>query len=208
MVEGEDLAGTGLGIALVGEAGDDAGSFVEKRQRLAGVLDSFQRGVRIVLGLVLDGGDVLAEDFLLGLRDTDRFSINEEDEIGRAAVGGVFADGLALALVEVDGVLVLNGPAGGAELGVDPVTGFLLGILVRHLRERHPTRHRKRQSERLMIGEAFLLARWWQQRVLAVSGSDCSVSQSITGARPPALSRDGVRHRGGVCGECEGIDKF
>jgi hypothetical protein len=69
----------GLGIALVGEAGDDASGFVEERQRLAGLLHPFQLRVRIVLGLVLDGGDVVAEGFLIGLRDADGFSIDEED---------------------------------------------------------------------------------------------------------------------------------
>ena len=83
-VESEDLAGAGLGIALVGEAGKDAGGFVEEWQRLAGVLDPFQLRIRIVLGLVFDGGDVVAEGFLLGLGDADGFLVEEEHVVGGA----------------------------------------------------------------------------------------------------------------------------
>ena len=97
------------------------------------MLDPFQLSGGIILGLVLDGGDVVVEGFLLGLRDADGFFIDEENVVGRSAVGGVFADGLAFPLVEVDGVIVLNGPAGGAKLCVDPVAGDLFGILIGHL---------------------------------------------------------------------------
>ena len=100
---------------------------------MAGVLDPFQLGCGVFAGLVLNGGDVVAESFLLGLGNAYGFSINEEHVVGRAAIGGVFADGLAFALIEVDGVLVLNGPASGAKLRVDPVAGDLLGVLVRHV---------------------------------------------------------------------------
>lgn len=97
------------------------------------MLDPLQLRVRIVLGLVLDGGDILAQGFFLGLQDAYWLSIDEKNEVCRAAIRSVFADGLAFSLVEVDAIFVLNGPAGEAELGVDSVAGLLLGILVGHL---------------------------------------------------------------------------
>jgi len=100
---------------------------------MSGVLDPFQFRDGVILGLILDGGDVLAEGLLFRLRDANGFPIEEEHIVGRATVGGVFADGLAFALGEVDGVLVLNGPTGGAELCVDPITGDLFRVLVGHL---------------------------------------------------------------------------
>ena len=77
-VEGEDLAGAGLGVALVGEAGEDACGLVEERERLAGILDPFQLRGGVVAGLVLHGGDILAEGFLLGLDDADGLAVDEE----------------------------------------------------------------------------------------------------------------------------------
>jgi hypothetical protein len=59
--------------------------------------------------------------------------VHEQHVIGGTRIGGVFADRLAFALVEVDDILVLNSSSGGAELRVDGVAGFLFGILVRHL---------------------------------------------------------------------------
>ncbi len=88
------------GGGKVQQAGDDAGGFVEERQRLAGVLNPFQLRSGVVLRLVLDGG--------------------------------VFADGLVLSLVEVDGVFILNSPSRGAELCVKRVAGSLFRVLVEH----------------------------------------------------------------------------
>jgi hypothetical protein len=99
------------------------------------VLDPFQLGGGVVGGLVLDGGDVLAEGFLLGLDDADRLAIDEEDVVGGAGVGGVFADGLAGPSLKLDGVFVLNGPSrifkpGAGSCASMAVAGDLLGILV------------------------------------------------------------------------------
>ena len=129
-MKGEDLAGAGLGVALVGEASDDAGAFVEERERDAGGLNPLELRGGILGGLVFHRRDVLAEGLFLGLDHADRLAVDEQDIVGGAGVGGVFADGLAGALVQVDRVLGLDGPAGGAELRVDGIAGDLLGILV------------------------------------------------------------------------------
>ena len=96
-VEREGLAGAGLGIALIGEAREDAGGFVEEGQGFAGVLDVFELGSGVGAGLVFDGGDVLAERVFLGLDDADRFFIDEEDVVSGAGVCLELADGLAFA---------------------------------------------------------------------------------------------------------------
>ncbi len=56
--------------------------------------------------------------------------VEEEDVVGGADVGGVFADGDGRAGVEVELGAGLDDPAGGGELGVDRVAGDLLGVLV------------------------------------------------------------------------------
>ncbi len=63
-VEGEDLAGPGLRVALVGEADDDAGGFVEEGQRRSAGTDVAKFGRAVLAGLLLNGGDVVAERFL------------------------------------------------------------------------------------------------------------------------------------------------
>ena len=93
----KDFARAGLGVALIGEAREDAGGLVEKGERLAGALDVFEFGGAVFGGLFLDRGDVVAERFALGLVDADRLAVEEEDVVGGAGVGGIFANGLALA---------------------------------------------------------------------------------------------------------------
>jgi len=129
-VEGEDFAGTGLGVALVGEAGEDAGGLVEEGERDAGRLDVAELGGGVFGGLFLDRGDVVAEGFSLGFVDADRLAIDEENVVGGTGIGGILADGLTLASEEIDGMIGLHDPAGGAELRVDGVAGDLLGVLV------------------------------------------------------------------------------
>jgi hypothetical protein len=129
-MEGEDLAGAGLGVALVGEADDDAGGLVEEGQGRAGVLHPFQFRGGVVGGLVFGDGDGLAEGFFFCLDHSDGLAVNEEHVVGGTGVGRIFADGLALASAEVDRVFRLHGPARGAQLCVDGVAGDLLGVLV------------------------------------------------------------------------------
>ena len=117
---------------MVGEACEDTGGLVKKGQRDAVGLHPLQLGRGVFGGLVLDAGNGVPEGFLFGLDHADRFGIDEEHVVRRAGVGQVFADGLAFALREVDRVLVLHGPARGAELRVDGVASDLFRGLVRH----------------------------------------------------------------------------
>lgn len=94
--------------------------------------DAVQKDGGGFVGGVFDGGDVLAEGLFFDLDDADGLARAEgKDVVGGAGVGLIFADRLALAVVEVDGVFVLAGPAGGAELRVDLIASDLFGLLIR-----------------------------------------------------------------------------
>ena len=133
-VEGEDLAGAGLGVALVGEAGDDARGLIEEGEGYAGFLDPLKLGGGVIDRLFFDSGDILAEVFFFSLNDTDGLSIDEEDIVGRASISLIFADGLALAGSKIDFSLVLNGPARCAEHLIDGLASFLFRGEVGHKR--------------------------------------------------------------------------
>ena len=75
-------------------------------------------------------GSILIIDNGSGDVHRDGLAVDEEHVVGGAGVGGVFADGLALGLVEVDGVLRLNRPARGPQLRVDGVASDLFRVLV------------------------------------------------------------------------------
>ena len=62
--------------------------------------------------------------------DADRLLVDEEHVIGRADIGLPFAHRDTGIGSEIDLVLGLHRPAGGAQLGVDAVAGLLFGVLV------------------------------------------------------------------------------
>ena len=180
-MEGEDLAGAGLGIALIGEAGDDAGGLVEEGQRHTGGLNPLQLGGGVVGGLVLGDGDVGAEGFLLGLGDADRLAVDEQHVVGGAGVGGVFADGLALAGVEIDGVLRLHDPTGGPELRVDGVAGDLFGGLVgRHCGVTRTVREERANAGGLQVANRRNEVSGANQRLRPRSGMKLVESQELS----------------------------
>ena len=128
-VEAEDFAGARLRVALVGEAGEDAGGLVEEREWLA-LIYPLELGGGVFTGLVLKGGDVLAEDFFLGLDDSNRFAGDEENIVGGTGVCRILANRLPLTVAEIDGAFLLDSPSRGLQLGVDRVTCDLLRILI------------------------------------------------------------------------------
>ncbi len=86
----EDLARTRLGVAPIGEAGDDASAFVQEWQRLL-VVDPFQFGCCVACGLRFDLGDFVREVFLLGLDHSHCFFVHEQHVVRRADIGLIFA---------------------------------------------------------------------------------------------------------------------
>ena len=100
-VEIEDFARARLGIAAIGEAGDDAGALVEEGQRLL-VVDPLELGGGIAGGLLFDRRDLVAPVLWLGFDDADRLLVHEQHIVGRADVGLVFAHGDARTGVEID----------------------------------------------------------------------------------------------------------
>jgi hypothetical protein len=73
-------------------------------------------------------GEALAFFLALGFDDADGFFVDEQHVVGRAGIGMPFADGLADTGAEVD--FLLHRPASLTKLLVNPVAGFLFGILV------------------------------------------------------------------------------
>ncbi len=90
----EHLARTRLGVAPIGEAGDDASAFVKEGQRLF-VVDPFQFGCCVACGLRFDLGDFMAEVLLLGFDYTDGFFIHKQHVICRTHIGLIFAHRLS-----------------------------------------------------------------------------------------------------------------
>ena len=128
-MEGEDLAGSGLRVPGVGEAGDLACALIDERERF-GVGHPFQPGIGVAPGLLLDRGQADPPLVRLGLDHADRLPVDEENVVGRPYVCLVLADGHARAGVEIECVLVLNMPTGRPQAFIDLVPGKLLGGLV------------------------------------------------------------------------------
>jgi hypothetical protein len=72
--------------------------------------------------------------------------IDEEDVIGGAGVGGIFANGDAGADGEVDFLFVLHDPTRSGEQTVDAVAGGLFGVLVWRRRGRLKRRKEERSG--------------------------------------------------------------
>ncbi len=90
----KDLARTRLGVAPIGEAGDDASAFVQEWQRLF-VVDPFQLSGGVTFSLFFDLGNFMAEVLLLGFDYTDGFFIHKQHVICRTHIGLIFAHRLS-----------------------------------------------------------------------------------------------------------------
>ena len=122
-VKGEDRARAGVGVALVTEIRLDASGLVGEGQRISPALgDPFLRG-GVALALLGDAGEGRARFF--GLENTEGFSINKKDVIGRTALGLHLADSDPASGGEVDLVEILNSPTRRRQLGVDRAASFL-----------------------------------------------------------------------------------
>ena len=92
-MEGEDLAGAGLRVALIGEAGEDAGGLVEEGERdvvTPGLHEVFE-AAGIAGGLDLDAAEGHAFGF--GFDETQGFAVDEEQVVGEAGFEGGFTHG-------------------------------------------------------------------------------------------------------------------
>lgn len=112
-VETEDGPAAGIRVQQVGEAGFDAGGFVEKGERAAEGRQVPGQALAVSGGLNLDFGERLAGFFRF--HDARGVPVGIE-EIVREAVArgkGEFADGDAAAGFDVDAVAILDQPTGG-----------------------------------------------------------------------------------------------
>lgn len=124
-MEAEDAAGSGRGIALVGEISFDAGGLVNEGKRLGPALDVLGVGGAVAGGLGVDGGKGFAD--LFGFDDAEGFSVGEEHVVGGTGGGRELSNRDAELGGEVDLLDVLHVPAGSGELLVDGLAGLCFG---------------------------------------------------------------------------------
>ncbi|MEZ5627473.1 MAG: hypothetical protein R3E34_08105 [Rhodocyclaceae bacterium] len=122
----ENLTRTRHRIALVGKAGDAAGGFEEKGQGRRIELPPEPAGC-VARGLGLMSGDVLARLIALGFDDANGLAIDEQNVVGRAGIGGVFAHSHAPRGAEVQGTKILHLPSSQGKACVDIGSGFGFG---------------------------------------------------------------------------------
>ena len=130
-VKGKDAAGTGLGVALVAEERFNAGGFVEEGQR-AGCdgLNEIRQILGVMAGLL---GDTRKEGALLfGLGNANGLAVHNQQVIAGAGFERDFAQGDPASGRGVKIAVILNHPAGSAELRVNLPAGELFGVQVRH----------------------------------------------------------------------------
>ena len=108
-VEIEHLPRTGIGVPAVGEAGDDTGALVNKRQGVL-IVHPLEGGCGITLGLLLRRRDLLTPGVGLRLDDADSLPLRKEHVIRRSDVGLVLAHRNARGGVEIDSLVILNNP--------------------------------------------------------------------------------------------------
>lgn len=123
-VEMEDVAGTGMWIALVPEPDLVVGGLEQERQGLAighPALDVFALGGGITGRLF--GNTAQLSALALGLDNAAGTAIDEQHVIRRAGVGVHFTDGDPQRLIEVELLPVLNGPACRCELLINLFAG-------------------------------------------------------------------------------------
>ena len=125
-MEGEDTARTRGGIAFVAEESLDAGGFVEEGQLArADGLDEVGQIHRVMRGLL--GNARQQRAFLLGFDDADGLAIDQQQVIAGAGLERCFAQRDALPGGEIHRLVILRGPAGRDELGVDLLAGACSG---------------------------------------------------------------------------------
>lgn len=122
--------GSRSGVAPVGEPGDLPGVLGEERQWL-GIGHPFELGVGVPFRLLLNDGYPFTLGVRFGFDDADGLPVAEEDVVGGASIGRVFAHCDARSRAEVDGIPVRYVPPRRPEAIINAVAGNLLGSLVR-----------------------------------------------------------------------------
>ncbi len=84
-------------------------------------------GLSVAFGLVLVYGDAFAFVRGLGFDYTHGYTVHEEDVIGGAGIGVVFADGDTQRCRRVQCLLVLNSPTGSEQHRINAFAGALFG---------------------------------------------------------------------------------
>lgn len=125
-VERKDAARAGRGIALIAEAGFNAGGLVDE-----GGLAAVERGVfldvvDVPLGLVFNRGK--NGPFRLCFDHADSLAIHEEHVVHGTGGGRVFPNRLSSSRAGVHRLVILHNPTRSHELPVDVLTCGLFGL--------------------------------------------------------------------------------
>ena len=123
LVEGEDGARAWGGVAGVAEEGFGAGGFERERQ-LSGADLEIRRQLRRVVRRLLGFADEQGAG-AFGFDDTERLPVNDQQLVAAATGEWHFTQRDATRRAGVVAAVVLNGPAGGDEEGVDLQAGKL-----------------------------------------------------------------------------------
>ena len=126
----KDLARPRLGIASIGEPGNDPRAFINEGKWLL-VLYPLELRAGIAGGLFLNRRDLVAPIFRLGFDDPNGLAIDEQGVVCWTDIGLEFPDRDAWPDVKVDVLVTLNFPARFNQHGVDFVASLLFRILVR-----------------------------------------------------------------------------
>jgi len=100
-MESENLARAGLGVALVGKAGNDSGAFIEEWQWNL-VVDSLEPRSGVSFCLSLMNRQTMPFLFPLGLDHPNSPFIDEQHIISRADISHIFANCLSDTVIQVD----------------------------------------------------------------------------------------------------------
>ena len=130
-MEREDTARARFWIALVAEVGLHARRFVEERER-ACEAGGKKVGEASSISSRLLGDDGERGALFLCLDDTEGFAVHEQQVIAGAGRERDFTKRDAASGREIHGRVILNHPARGGELRVDPLASALFWGQVRH----------------------------------------------------------------------------
>jgi len=122
-VKAENVSAAGIRFEEVGEARLNASGLVAEGQGAARRGQGIRNALAVLLGLNLDTNKGRA--LLLGLDDSGRLAVHEEQVIGLAiaATEGELADSYAAPGVNVGVGAVLDNPAGLLKQAVDGLSG-------------------------------------------------------------------------------------
>ena len=107
------------------EKGLHARTFVTESHGIAELWNMLQAAYKVAVGLIGDRAEGPARFFCFN--SADRFSIDEQEIIGRAGLGGILTDSNAKRCAKVELLVLLDAPTCGGQKSVYIFASFLFG---------------------------------------------------------------------------------